>query len=142
MDNLPTTVLTEQLMQRTLQKTPIALPFSQDIFLLETHVAGLRYYAIKNLASPLQKNATLVLRREPSNSHDNLAIEVLTAAGGKLGYVPQLRNPVIARLMDAGKTLVAQVASLEYAPDGTDLHADTGHENTVVDVRLNISLRE
>jgi hypothetical protein len=142
MDTLPTLALTEQLMQRTLQQAPIVLPFAQDIFLLETHVAGLRYYGIKNLAVPLEKAAPLVLRREPSNRHDNLAIEVLTATGGKLGYVPQHRNPVIARLMDAGKMLVAEVARLQYAHDGTDRHTDKGNENTVVDVRFNISLRE
>lgn len=45
--------------------------------------------------------------------HDSLAIIVLTGSSQKIGYVPRHRNPILARLMDADKVLVAEVASLQ-----------------------------
>ncbi|MGZ8908323.1 MAG: HIRAN domain-containing protein [Methylobacter sp.] len=142
-DLLPISTLTQQLMQRTLQKTAIALPFAQDIFLLETHIAGLRYYEIKQLAEPLQVTASLILRREPGNSYDGLAIEVISISGLKLGYVPQHRNPVLARLMDAGKTLVAEVVSIQCGNDVMSAcKQDDDNGTAIFDVRLKIFLHE
>jgi hypothetical protein len=54
--------------------------------------------------------------------------------GLKLGYIPRHRNTVLARLMDAGKQLLATVASI-----GADARYTT---DTLPDLRLNISLRE
>jgi hypothetical protein len=140
---LPMTTLTQQLMQRTLQKTAIALPFAQDIFLLETHVAGLHHYDIKNLHEPLKVADVLQLFREPSNSHDELAIEVFTLSRQKLGYVPKFRNPVLARLMDAGKLLIAEVASIQFGNDRmSDYQQEDDSKTTIVDVRFKIALRE
>ncbi len=142
-DQLPMTAIMQQLMLQTLQKTAIALPFAQDIFLLETHIAGLRYYDIKNLSMPLQLAYTLMLRREPDNVHDELAIVVLTVTAQKLGYLPKFRNPVLARLMDAGKSLVAEVAQLKAGDNTASAYARKATDPTaIVDVRLRISLRE
>lgn len=142
-DLLPMTTLTQQLMLRTMQKTAIALPFAQDIFLLETHIAGLRYYDIKNLPTPMQVADTLLLRREPDNAHDQLAIAVLTTTAQKLGFIPKHRNPVLARLMDAGKSLVAEVALLKFGDDTVPGYLQESTAGTeIVDVRLRISLRE
>ena len=142
-DLLPVTTLTQQLMLQTLQKTAIALPFAQDIFLLETHIAGLRYYGIKILPAPLQLGDALLLRREPGNIHDELAIAVFTLAEQKLGYVPKFRNPVLARLMDAGKSLVAEVGQLKLGNDTVPAYLAESTEGTaIIDVRLKISLRE
>jgi hypothetical protein len=142
-DLLPVPALTQQLMQRTLLKTAIALPFSQDVFLLETHIAGLRYYELRQLTAPLQIAAPLVLRREPGNNHDGLAIEILTATGQKLGYVPQFRNPVIARLMDAGKSMAAEIASIRTASDVKAEYSQIANDDThIIDARLKIFLRD
>ena len=142
-DQLPITTMTQQLMLRTLQKTAIALPFAQDIFLLETHIAGLHYYDIKNLTTPLQLTDVLLLRREPGNVHDELAIAVLTVTAQKLGYVPRYRNPVLARLMDAGKSLVAEVAQIKPGDDAVPAYwSESTDGMAFVDVRLRISLRE
>ena len=65
-------------MQRSLQQIAIKLPFAKDIFLIETHIAGLRYYNIKQVTETLQVCDLLQLRREQSNAHDELAIEVFT----------------------------------------------------------------
>jgi hypothetical protein len=142
-DQLPIATLTQQLMQRTLQQKALALPFARDIFLLETHVAGLHYYDIHKLTMPLQTTDTLLLRREPTNSHDELAIEIFTLNNGKLGYVPRHRNPVLARLMDAGKTLVAEVAELKLGNTKAPAYLpEPAPGNDITDVRLRIALRE
>jgi hypothetical protein len=142
-DQLPMTTLTQQLMQRTLQQKAITLPFAREIFLLETHVAGLRYYDIHKLTASLQATDNLLLRREPANIHDELAIEIFTLNNDKLGYVPRHRNPILARLMDAGKTLVAEVAELKFG-DAKPLTylPDPAPGSDVIDVRLKIALRE
>lgn len=132
---LPANALVQQLMLLTLEKKSIALPFAKDIFLLETHVAGLNYYEINTLNAPLTVAEPLLLRREPNNPHDSLAIIVLTDSSQKIGYVPRHRNPILARLMDAGKVLVAEVASLQL--DNAALSS-----KAIAEVRLNISLRE
>lgn len=125
---------TQQLMARTFADRTVDLPLGGDIFLLETHVAGLPYHQASEALERLQAGDPLVLRREPTNSHDDLAIEILAVGGQKLGYVPRFRNPVLARLMDAGKDLFAIVAIIDansrYALDG------------LPEIRLKISLRD
>jgi hypothetical protein len=139
---LPATSLTQHLMRRTLGDAPIALPFARDIFLLETHVAGIRYYAAAQAGAGLSVGAPLHLRREPGNPHDELAIGIFTASGEKLGYVPRHRNPVLARLMDAGKTLLAEVAHISRLPEGEPWYMHSDESLEISDIRLRISLRE
>lgn len=86
------------------------------VWLLQTHVAGMAYHQAEQAMDSLQAGSLLQLRREPCNAHDALAIEVLTESGLKLGYVPRNRNPVLARLMDAGQVLQAQVLSVGTFP--------------------------
>lgn len=142
-ENLPITTLLPQLMQRTLRRQELALPFGRDIFLLETHVAGLRYYEALSLNAPLQVADVLILRREAANPHDELAIEILTVNKQKLGYVPRIRNPVLARLMDAGKSLLAEVAQITLGDAQAPSYLpDPAPGEDIVDLRLRISLRE
>ena len=92
----------------------LPVPFQQEIFLQECHVAGTMHVDdILIKAKDVAVGTTLVLRREPKNEHDELAILVETAAGEKLGYVPRKHNPILARLMDAGKQLTAKVVHRE-----------------------------
>jgi hypothetical protein len=81
------------------------------------------------VAEQLIQGTKLTLRREPSNAHDALAIEVLLMDGYKLGYVPMPRNPVLARLMDAGKALIAEIVQV-------------GEWHGKTDVRFKIVMRE
>lgn len=83
------------------------------IFLQETHVAGTAYYRAKDLTASLAAGQELILRRQPDNPYDSLAIEVLTASGDKLGYVPRAANPPYARLMDAGHAVSARIAVVQ-----------------------------
>lgn len=86
--------------------------------LLDTHVAGTAYYEARRVRGNLRPGETLFLRREPGNPHDDLAIEVFTATGSKLGYVPRVTNEPFARLMDADQTVDACV--IEVDPDRYD----------------------
>ncbi len=133
---LPVSEITRQLMVRTMTGQTPAMPFARDIFLLETHVAGIAYHQAETVKDELFAGMPLVLRREPANPHDELAIEVFTADNVKLGYVPRVRNPVLARLMDAGKTLTAEVAKV-----GT--WDRWGYEDDAqMDIRLRILLQD
>jgi hypothetical protein len=53
--------------------------------------------------------APLVLRREPGNEHDPNAIAVLSADGGRLGWVPREVAASIAGSLDAGEPWSAVV---------------------------------
>jgi hypothetical protein len=95
----------------------LAAPFAKEIFLIETHVAGTSHVPIREIEPRLTTGDSLVLRRESVNPHDPLAILILTENGEKLGYVPRDRNEILARLMDAGKFIIARLESKEWHGD-------------------------
>ena len=89
-------------------------PFGQEVFLKECHVAGtLHVDDVLYKTKSIGVGASLVLRREPMNGYDKMAIRVETPAGERIGWVPKRHNDVLARLMDAGKLLVAKVVRKE-----------------------------
>ena len=88
----------------------VQTPFEVEIFLDTMEVARTletRDMLIK--CERLNVGDTLVLKREPRNRFDPLAIRVETAAGMNIGYVPREKNGLLARLLDAGKLIVAKV---------------------------------
>ena len=97
-------------------------PFQQEVFLLNCHIAGTSHAeAAKANADSIKPGLQLTLRREPSNEYDGQAISVLLPSGERIGYIPQKHNPVISRLMDAGKLIFARVTESELK--GNWLHA-------------------
>lgn len=93
----------------------LPVPFEQEIFLLETFVAGTTH--IKNSSEielSLVEGDKLYFTREPENDYDEHAIRISTKEGKKMGYVPCSDNQIPSRLLDAGKMLFARVASKEY----------------------------
>ena len=91
----------------------IERPFSRDIFLTHTLVAGCGHVEhIKEYLAELNEGDRLTLLREPKNEYDEFAILVKDPKDRKLGYIPRARNHVFARLMDAGKLLFAKVTSI------------------------------
>ncbi len=72
---------------------------SHEIVLLDTTVAGWRYYEGDRVWSSLRPGMPLELRREPANPHDDMAIAVF-CADTKLGYIPRIDNTVIANMLD------------------------------------------
>jgi hypothetical protein len=107
-----------------ISSTGLPMPFTQEILLLECHVAGTSFQDLDDVAPKITKGEYLDLRREPGNEHDNLAIEVLTPDKVKLGYIPRAKNEILARLMDAGKVVFAKVESV--LDDGCWLEINIG----------------
>lgn len=54
----------------------------------------------------------LRLRREADNSHDADAVAVHTSEGLMLGYIPRAANTPIARLLDDGKVVRAEIVKM------------------------------
>jgi hypothetical protein len=93
----------------------VPLPFSRDILLLETHIAGTTYLDDpEGLATRIKPSDQLTMKREPNNEYDANAILLFTQQGEKAGYLPRDKNEVIARLMDAGKICFAQIVDFEF----------------------------
>jgi hypothetical protein len=104
-------------------------PFARDILLLECYVAGTAYRDLNAIEPTQRAGDELTLRREPDNDHDELAIQILTADGTHLGYVPRAKNEPLAHLMDAGKLLFAKLT-------------EKGREKRWLKISVQISMRE
>lgn len=84
-------------------------PFSREIELMKTEVAGCRYRDnIKEMLKKLKEGDHMALIREPDNPYDGRAIMVMGPDESFLGYIPRRKNEVLSALMDAGKYLYAR----------------------------------
>lgn len=100
-------------------------PFSREIFLMECRIAGTTF--VKDVGTKTEKLAegdVLALRRDPDNAYDDRAIAVHMAGDVRIGWIPQERNEVVSRLMDAGKMLYAKVKSKAWSKSGKWLMID------------------
>lgn len=90
------------------------------VLILRTGIAGM-CYTVKlkseegqKLIDSLQPGVPLLLRRESDNRYDAWAVAVYTDNGEKkLGYITRYKNESIARLLDDGYVLCAEVADRE-----------------------------
>ena len=107
--------------------TPLAvpIPFQNKIVLIEdTRVAGTTHvHGIDAIVEKLEVGADLRLEREPSNLADSWAIRVY-AGDDRIGFVPADCNEVLARLMDGGKSLSAQLTGKEKLGTWNKLHME------------------
>lgn len=107
-------VIKDNWLELTDGKKELPVPFQQEIFLQECHVAGMMHVDdILIKTQSLEVGSALRLKREPDNPYDHLAILVETTTGEHIGYVPKKYNQAYARLMDAGKLLVGKVVHKE-----------------------------
>ncbi|MDR2965976.1 MAG: HIRAN domain-containing protein [Treponema sp.] len=91
----------------------IGKPFSRQIYLISASIAGSYYVEnIYDLLDEIQIGSKLSFIREPDNQHDELAIIVKDQYANKLGYVPRNKNPILARLLDAGKLIYGTVKAI------------------------------
>lgn len=90
----------------------IIKPLSQEIHLFDSYIAGTALLKDKAGLETVKIGDKLTLQREESKFDSN-AIIVLNSEGKKLGYVPEKDNVVFARLMDAGKLLMAKISKIE-----------------------------
>ena len=92
----------------------VGKPFSKQIYLISASIAGLYYVDnIEDVLDEIKPESKLRFVREPDNQYDELAILVKDQNGNKLGYVPRKKNPILARLMDAGKHIYGTVKKIE-----------------------------
>ncbi len=90
-------------------------PLNTEIHLFDTFIAGTLQLNNKQLLSDLKIDERLVLKRQET-LYDSNTINIFNEKGEKLGYVPEKDNVVFARLMDAGKCLIAKVADIQEKP--------------------------
>ena len=83
-------------------------PLSREIHLFDSYIAGTTHLTDKSVLENLNIGDTLSLQRE-NNKFDSNAILVLNSEKKKMGYVPEKDNIVFAKLMDAGKLLIAKI---------------------------------
>lgn len=76
----------------------------KQIFLMDTYLAGIRY--IRNFSIKIRDSGILDLYRE-YNSISLNSVAVFNKNKEKVGYVPKDQSEILARLIDAGKKLVA-----------------------------------
>ena len=88
-------------------------PLTREVHLFDTFIAGTTYLKDKEVLTETKEGDKLALRREGDNKFDDNAILVLTAEGKKVGYIPEMDNVIFARLMDAGKMLMAKISTIE-----------------------------
>ena len=96
----------------------IGKPFSRQIYLISARIAGSFYVDdIEDLVDKIDTGSKLKFVREPDNKYDKLAIHVKDPDGNKLGYVPRDDNPILARLMDAGKMIYGTIKEIDNSGD-------------------------
>ena len=98
-----------EIVRTSLTNKGLPKPFVQEVELLDCNVAGTSFLDLDDIEPKLKKHQLLMLKREPNNEYDNNAILILTEEGQKLGYVPQEKNEVLSKLMDAGKLLFGRL---------------------------------
>ena len=89
------------------------MPFAREIMLIECQIAGTSHRDLAAVEPTLLPGHLLVLKREPQNPHDALAIMILNETGHHLGYIPRAKHEALARLMDAGKLLFGRLEAKE-----------------------------
>lgn len=87
-------------------------PLIREIHLFDTYVAGTTHLEDNSVLDEIKIDDELTLQRE-NNKFDQNTILLHTEQGKKLGYIPEKDNLVFARLMDAGKLLIARIKSHE-----------------------------
>ena len=81
------------------------------ILVQSSPLAGFQYHAGAAVWDEMKVGDTLILAREPDNSHDRNAVRV-TWRGQQLGYLPRAENGAVAAEMDRGGRIEARIAKL------------------------------
>ncbi|TGE27036.1 HIRAN domain-containing protein [Hymenobacter metallicola] len=101
--------------------TTASVSSTQDLILLECLVAGTTHREnLKQHEPQLYVGQALQLLREADSKYDDWAVKVLTTdAEGALwlGYLPEVRNETVARLLDAGYSLGARLVHKAWEDD-------------------------
>ena len=93
------------------QNNPRDMMHLGGVYLFDSFVAGTTHLQEKSVLDEIKVGDKLTLRRE-DNKFDSNAILILNEDKKKLGYVPEKDNIIFARLMDAGKLLIARISKI------------------------------
>lgn len=94
------------------QLSDIIKPLSNEIHLFDTFVSGTLNLKDKSVLEEIRINDKLILKRDEKIYDDN-NINIYVENGRKIGCLPEKDNAVFARLMDAGKLLIARVKEIK-----------------------------
>ena len=98
----------------------IIKPLTKEIHLFDSFVAGTTHLSDRSVLEGIEVGDKLSLQRE-DNKFDSNAILILNEDKKKLGYVPEKDNVIFARLMDAGKMLIARISKIEHRGSFTQI---------------------
>jgi hypothetical protein len=96
------------------KKVKFSIP-ENYFFLYKCFVSGLQYYNFYVLDFDLSINQEVFLKLEPTNKFDKYAIEIYTdieEKTSKLGYIPQIENKMLTRLIENDKKLKCFLKSI------------------------------
>lgn len=90
-------------------------PFSNQILLLDdAYVAGTTHVeGIEEMLEGVKPGDRVDFLRDPDNYYDEWAIKVILPGKGRIGFLPDDLNQIIARLMDGGKCVFGQITDIE-----------------------------
>jgi hypothetical protein len=95
----------------------LPMPFTKEIFLIDTHVAGTSHRNLEDIEPGLSCGDLLCFKRDAKNKYDKLAIIIHDDKGNQLGFVPREQNEILARLMDAGKLILGRLEKKTWHGD-------------------------
>ena len=90
----------------------IIKPLSHEIHLFDTFVSGVLQMKDSTALEGLKIEEKLVLQRKET-LFDSNTIEIYTEQGVRIGYIPEKDNVIFARLLDAGKLLIARITDID-----------------------------
>jgi hypothetical protein len=92
------------------------------ILLKEVNIAGVPYHDASepSVLAKLEVGERVILRREPENPYDNMAIAIHTLRGDMLGYVPRIQNRTMARIADQGIELRGWLVKVDTSASAWD----------------------
>ena len=90
----------------------IIKPLSKEIHLFDSYVSGVLNIEDREVLKNIKVGNKLTLQREDSKFDSN-TINIYTEDKIRIGFVPEKDNVVFARLMDAGKLLIAKVSEIK-----------------------------
>jgi len=100
-------------------------PFEREIFLFDTYIAGTTHIEnIKDLVLNFKENEVFHFLREPDNEYDKKAIIIKNINKEKIGYIPEVDNIVISRLMDAGKLIIGKLKKVKEKGQWQKIYID------------------
>lgn len=87
---------------------------AKTVHILDCQVAGTTYRDLADAALSLHTNDIMILKREPDNEYDPMAVMVISANGNVMGYVPREKNEVPAHILDQSQVVFAKVRDKEW----------------------------